>query len=187
MPNPRLASRYAKSLLDLSVEQNNVEDTLADIKYLQAIVKQSREFENMLRSPVINADKKQAIIDAVIKENIHPLTIGFIKLLVSKGREEHLPEIAGSFISMYKEMKNIKPVRLTTAVPASDELRSAILSKVEQAMQGAEIELKEEVNPDLIGGFVLQVDDKLFDASIRRDLNDVRAQFSKNIYVMDLR
>jgi F-type H+-transporting ATPase subunit delta len=187
MPNPRLASRYAKSLLDLSVEQNTVEPTLQDINLLDSICRQSPDFVNVLRSPIIKADKKQHIIDAVMGSKLHPLTQSFIKLLVSKGRESNLPEIAAAFISQYKVMKNIKTAKLTTAVPVSDSIKQAIRGKVLDAMPGMHIELKEEVNPELIGGFVLQVEDKLVDASVRRDLNDVKAQFLKNIYVSQLR
>jgi len=186
MPNPRLASRYAKSLLGLAVEQNSVEDTLQDVTMLESICRQSREFLNMLRSPVIKADKKQQIIDAVVGGKIHKLTEAFIKLLVNKGREENLPEIAGSFISQYKEMKNIKTAKLTTATPVNGNIKEAIRQKVLAGMPGVEIELHEEVNPELIGGFVLQVDDKLIDASIRRDLQDVKAQFLTNIYTSQL-
>lgn len=186
MPNPRLASRYAKSLLDLAVEQNNVEDTLGDMQYLKSLCKQSRDFTNVLRSPVINADKKQSILGAVLGNNLKQLSAAFIKLLVNKGREEHLPEIADSFIAQYKEKKNIKSVKLTSAAPMNDNLKQAILAKVQQSMPDAQIEMEEKVNEDLIGGFVLQVDDKLFDASVRRDLNDVKAQFSKNIYIANI-
>ncbi len=185
MQNPRLASRYAKSLLDLAVEQNQVEVTLKDIQLLSAICHQSRDFANMLRSPIIKADKKHAIINAIIGDKLQaPLTKAFINLLVNKGREANLPEIADAFIGQYKELNNIKTVKLTTAIPANDSVRQAIRSKVVALLSAdATIELKEEVNPELIGGFVLQMDDKLFDASIRRDLNDVKAQFLKNMYV----
>lgn len=92
MPNPRLASRYAKALLDLAVEQNAVDSTLQDIRLLDAVSKQSREFTNMLRSPIINAAKKQEIVAAVLSGKMSALTDGFIKLLVSKGRESNLPD-----------------------------------------------------------------------------------------------
>ena len=187
MPNPRLAFRYAKSLLDLAVEQNTVEGTLQDVNLLDGICRQSPDFVNVLRSPIIKADKKQQIIDAVMGGKLHPLTQAFIKLLVSKGRESNLPEIASAFISQYKTMKNIKTATLTTAVPVSDSLKEAIRGKVLNAMPGMQIELKEQVDAELIGGFVLQVEDRLVDASIRRDLNDVKAQFLKNIYVSQLR
>lgn len=187
MPNPRLAARYAKSLIDLAVEKNSLEDTLADIKYLDSICRNSPEFVNVLRSPVIHADKKLAIINAVVGDSLKPIAQTFIKLLVSKGREESLPEIVHAFVEQYKEMKNIRAVKLITAAPAGDALKQAIMAKVKAALPGATIELHEVVNEDLIGGFVLEMEDKLFDASIRRDLNDVKAQFRKNIYVMDLR
>lgn len=187
MPNPRLAARYAKSLLDLAIEKNSVEDTLADIKYLDSLCRNSVEFTNVLRSPIINASKKQDIITAVVGDSLKPLAQAFVRLLVNKGREANMPEIATAFVQQYKEMKNIKEVKLTTATPVGDALKASILTQVKNAVPGAEIELSEVVNPDIIGGFLLQMDDKLFDASIRRDLHDVKAQFIKNIYVPELR
>lgn len=186
MQNPRLASRYAKSLLDLAVEQNQLDAVLKDVQLLDAISNQSRDFVNVLRSPVIKADKKQAIIDAVVGAKLGNLTKSFITLLVNKSRERNLPEIAAAFISQYKEMKNIKTVMLTTATPVNDVVKSAIMKKVEAMLPGSQIDLKTSVNADLIGGFVLEMGDNLYDASVRRDLNDVRAQFLNNIYVSKL-
>jgi F-type H+-transporting ATPase subunit delta len=184
MQNPRLASRYAKSLLDLAIEQNSVSATMQDIDLLNSICVQSRDFTNMLRSPVIPADKKHAIINAVIGDKLSDLSKAFITLLVNKGREANLPEIAKAFIEQYKELHNIKTVTLTTATPVSEAVKEAIRKKVVASMPShMKIELQEKVNADLIGGFVLQMDDKLFDASIRRDLNDVKAQFLKNLYI----
>lgn len=183
MQNPRLASRYAKSLLDLAVEQNNVEDTLKDIQLLVSLCEQSKDFTNVLRSPVIKSDKKQSIIDAVVGNNLHQLSQAFIKLLVNKGREANLPEIARSFVEQYKQLKNIKTVKITTAVPADDKVKDAVRNKIQAAHPDALIELEESVNPDILGGLMVQMDDIMFDFSIRRDLNDVRSQFMKNIYV----
>ncbi len=187
MQNPRLASRYAKSLLDLAVEQNLLDTTLADMQLIDLVCSQSRDFGNVLRSPIINPDKKQAIIDAVIGNKLSALSKSFVNLLINKGREANLAEIAKAFISQYKELKNIRTIKLTTAVPVTDHLREAIRSKAVASLKNDQIELQEDVNPDLIGGFVLEVDDKLFDASIRRDLNDVKEQFRKNIYVSEIR
>ncbi|MBS1589067.1 MAG: ATP synthase F1 subunit delta [Bacteroidetes bacterium] len=187
MQNPRLAARYAKSLLDFAVEQNNLEATLADVTLLDKISTHSRDFASMLRSPIIKSDKKQAILDAVLGNRLSPITKAFFTLLVNKGREANLPEIAKSFIAQYKEVKNIKTLRLTTAVPASDALKKKIMDRALVSLNESQVELIEQVNPDIIGGFVLEVDDKLFDASIRKDLKDVRAQFTQNIYVSQIR
>lgn len=187
MPNPRLAARYAKSLLDLAVEKNSLDDTLADINYLDSLCRNSTEFTNMLRSPIINASKKHDIITAVVGDSLKPLAQGFIKLLVSKGREANLPEIAQAFIQQYKQMKNIKQVKLTTATAITDDFKQSIMAQINNTVGDATVELTESIDESLIGGFVLQMEDKLFDASIRRDLNDVKAQFKKNIYVPNLR
>jgi F-type H+-transporting ATPase subunit delta len=187
MQNPRLAARYAKSLLDLAKDQNQLEATLKDIQLLNAICQQSTEFGNMLKSPIINADKKGKIITAVLNNRLSPLVKSFVDLLVRKGRESVLPQVARAFISQYQELKNIKTVKITTAAPVSDKVKEIIRNRVIASLPNNAIELKEAVDPDLIGGFVLEMDDKLFDASIRRDLNDVKAQFLKNLYVSELR
>ena len=86
MPNPRLAARYAKSLLDLSLEKDQLEQVYADMQWLQAVCKASRDFVNMLRSPVISSDNKIKITEAVTNGNIGVLTTAFNKLLISKHR-----------------------------------------------------------------------------------------------------
>lgn len=183
MPNPRLAARYAKSLVDLSTERNQLEVVYADMKYLQAVCKASSEFVAILVSPIIKADKKEAIISAVTSSNVSKLTTAFIKLLITKGRESDLYEIAKAFIGQYNSIKDIHTVTLTTAVEISDVLKQSIQSKVNSAQGSGTVELETKVNDKLIGGFVLEFDNKLVDASILRDLNDVRKQFLKNHYV----
>ncbi len=187
MQNPRLAARYAKSLLDLAVERNGLDTTLKDVQLLDDICRRSPDFANMLRSPVIKAGKKLQIIDAVLGAGISTLTKGFISLLVNKGREASLPEIASAFISQYKELKKIKTVRLTTAAAVSDPVKETILTRVASGLPEYTVDLSADVNPDLIGGFVLEMEDKLFDASVRKELNDIRAQFLDNAYVSELR
>ena len=187
MLNPRLASRYAKSLIDLAVEQNSLETTLQDVRLLDDTIRSSSEFATVLRSPVIKADKKNAIIEAIFGTRLSPLTRAFVKLLTSKGREDTLAEMATSFISQYRVMNHISQVRLITAAPIDEQVKESIRVKVAAAMPGQRVEMSTDVQPDLIGGFVLEMGDKLVDASIRRDLNDIKKQFLKNLYVPDIR
>lgn len=187
MQNPRLAARYAKSLLDLTREQNSMDAALKDMQLLDAICRQNPDFVLMLRSPVIHADKKLAIIQAVIGDRLTPLTFSFVALLVRKGRESNLPEIATAFIRQYKDAHHIRSVQLTTAAPLRADVRDHILKQVVASLQNDRVELEEKVDPDLIGGFVLEMDDKLFDASILHDLNTVKMQFKQNIYVRNIR
>src|SRR5438105_3956804 len=126
MQNPRLATRYAKSLLDLAVERNSVDAVLKDMQVLDEICRISHEFTVMLRSPVISGDKKLHVIAEVLKgRSMNELTDGFIKLLVAKGRELNLAEIAQAYITQYNKLKNIRIVKLTTAIPVADSLKQS--------------------------------------------------------------
>jgi F-type H+-transporting ATPase subunit delta len=187
MPNPRLASRYAKSLIDLAIERNQLEQIFADMQWLQKVIKASRDFSNLLKSPVIKPDKKQQVVEAIIKGNVREVTALFVRLLISKGRESSLPEIITSFIKQYKEYKNIYTVKLTTAAPLNDNLKSAIINQIRKTSEMQNIELESTVNEDLIGGFVLQAGDKLIDASIAYDLKQIARQFENNDFIYKIR
>jgi F-type H+-transporting ATPase subunit delta len=186
MLNPRLASRYAKSLIDLAIEQNSLEETLKDMQLLDAICKQSREFISMMRSPVIKADKKLAITEAVLKGRISELTSAFIRLLISKGREQNLDEIAQAFIVQYRHNKKIRMVKLTTAAKVDQSVVDLLRSKLEQSYPGSAIEMETTIDPSLLGGFILDVGDQQLNASIARDLHDIKKQFTRNLYVSQL-
>ncbi|HUS02772.1 MAG TPA: ATP synthase F1 subunit delta [Chitinophagaceae bacterium] len=187
MQNPRLAIRYAKSLLDLAKEQNKLEVVYEDMKLLDNLCKTNREFANVLKSPIIKEDKKNRIIESVTEGRINLLTASFIKLLGSKSREANLPEIISAFIEQYNVAKGIHRVKLTTAIEVSDEIKNDFISKI-KASEGVEhIELETLVDEDLVGGFVLEMEGYLADASIRRDLNDVQKQFMNNDYIQKLR
>jgi F-type H+-transporting ATPase subunit delta len=187
MNNPRLAGRYAKSLLDLAIEQNQLDAVYADMKLLKAICKSNPDFVAVLKSPVIKADKKDKIIEAIVVGKVCNLTSQFIKLLIRKARENNLPEIADTFIDQYNELKDIHKVRLTTAVPMSNEMQQVIVSKIRANTAIQNIELETVVEDGLVGGFTLEIGGTLVDASILRDLNDVKKQFKSNEYIQRLR
>ncbi|MEO7531769.1 MAG: ATP synthase F1 subunit delta [Sediminibacterium sp.] len=187
MPNPRLADRYAKSLIDLATEKGQLEAVYADMKYLQAVCKASKEFVSLLKSPVINNDQKNKIVTEITKGKVSELTAAFNTLLVKKNRESDLPEIAFAFVDQYNAIKGIHRVKLTTAVPVSDELKKSIETKVKEEQGLGTIELETAVDEKLIGGFVLEYNNNLVDASILRDLKDIKKQFNQNLFVHQLR
>ncbi len=187
MLNPRLASRYAKSIIGLSIERGELELVYNDMKYLQAVCKANKDFVAVLKSPVISPDKKQAVIQAVTDGNISELTASFNRLLIKKGRESNLPEIAQAFIDQYKTYEQIFTVKLTTATPVSEEIKREIVDKVKSQSHMKTIELTTEVNEELIGGFVLQIGNTLVDASIAYDLNTIKKQFLSNDFIYKIR
>ena len=187
MNNPRLATRYAKSLIGLATELNQLDAISADMKWLHQICKSNPDFVAVLRSPIIKADKKEKIIESITNGRVNSSTAAFIQLLVKKGREINLPEIADAYISQFNALKNIHQVKIVTATPITTEIRDAIVAKVTASAPTKKFELEMAVNEDLIGGFVLETDGKLIDASILRDLNDIKKQFLNNDYIHKIR
>ena len=187
MQNPRLANRYAKSLLSLAVEKNQLDTVYNDMEFLKAVAKLNREFVVVLKSPVIAPEKKETIISAVTKGKISDLTFLFIRLLIRKGREMNLPDITTAFIEQFKEHRQIYSVKLTTATPVSEELKQSIVSQIKSQTALKNIELTTEVDDKLIGGFILQIGDKEVDASIAYDLNIIRKQFLNNDFIYRIR
>lgn len=187
MPNPRLASRYAKSLIDLALETGQLDQVFQDLQLISQVSSESRSFVSFIRNPIINQDKKAKIFAALFSGKVSPLTDEFCKLLIRKGRESNLPEIANAGVAQYRIIKHIRQVKITTAVPIDESLKQAIVAKVKTEIPGEDIELVTAVNEAIIGGFVLESDNNLFDASIQRDLHDVKKQFIGNIYVPNIR
>ena len=187
MNNPRLAGRYAKSLLGLAIEQNKLEAVHADILLLKAIAKSNPDFVNLLKSPVVGADKKEQIVKAVLAGKVSELTSAFLHLIIRKTRESNLVEIVKAFIDQYNELKQIHTVKLSTATPISQELKDAIVTKLKADAGVQNIELEAVVQEELIGGFKIEMGGTLVDATVLRDLEDVKKQFAENIYIHNIR
>ncbi len=187
MPNPRLATRYAKSLIDLAIERGELEKVFADMQWLNRVCKSNRDFVNLLKSPVIKGDTKKKIMEAITGGRISEMTAAFNRLLVTKGRESNLPEITAAFITAYKLKRNIQTIKLTTAAPVTDAVKEAIIAQVKKSAGFQNVELEEKVDANIIGGFVLQVDDKLIDASVAYDLKAIARQFENNDFIYNIR
>jgi F-type H+-transporting ATPase subunit delta len=185
MTNPRLATRYAKSLLDLAKEQNQTEETYNDMVTLQTICKGNKDFVQLLKSPVVKPTTKKKIVAAIIADKVGTLTNAFATLLITKGREANLPEVVETFIKQYKLYKGIVSVKLTTASEIGDNVKQNIVAKMNK--DGATIDLETIVNEKIIGGFVLQTGDNLVDASIAYDLKAIQKQFMNNDFIYKIK
>ena len=186
MADSRIAARYAKSLLDLARERGQVEEVTESMRALKVAV-ENRDFRVLLASPVITTDKKQAVIRA-ITAGYDEITSKFLAIVTSKRREEAIPAIVEEYLRQYRELKHISVVRLTSAAPLSDASVEAIKAKlIAGGLTETTIQLQREVDPSLIGGFILQVGDKLYDASARAKLATLRKEFTGNPYERTLR
>ena len=187
MNNPRLAQRYAKSLIEIAGEHQQLDVVRDDVLFLQSIIKKSREFVLMLNSPIINPDKKYKVINAITSGRISKISETFIRLLCNKNREANLPGIVTSFIEQYNTIKGLHNATLTTATPISQALIETFISKIKASTSYDNVRLETIVDDTIIGGFILEMEGKLIDSSILRNLNDVKKQFANNDYMHKLR
>ena len=181
MGSLRVASRYAKALLGLASERGELKAVESDINTLSSLVDSSKEFELLLVSPVVKPDQKKAVLNALLKDKLSEVTFMFIILLVSKGREGAIASIVEEAKSQLRAMNNIQAATVKTASPLDDDSRAKILAQVAKLHNG-EVELKEIVDPEILGGFVLRLDDKEVDASIKRQLNKLGRKLTEHDY-----
>ena len=181
----RIATRYAKSLLDLAVEQNVLEVVKSDIETFVKMV-ENRDLYLLLKSPIINATKKESVFEVLFGARFNKLTNAFFNIVLRKGRETYLPEIGREFVTQYKKLIGLTTVTLTTATPVDagnlSDIKTSLLASEETAK---DVEIITKTNPDIIGGFVLQIGDKLYDNSIAYKLKQIRKSVDNKDYIKE--
>ncbi len=177
MKSSKSASRYSQALLDLAIEQGNLDTVAADMKFMAEVCAENHDLELMLESPIVKADKKIAVLNAVF-DQFDKVTKSFVELIVKNRREGLLPQIAASFDSQLKAYKGIIPVKLVSAKPLDAGVKKTILSNLEKSVKGT-LEVTEELNADLIGGFIVRMGDTQIDASVASQLGQLKTRLTK--------
>ena len=177
MKSSKSASRYAQALLDLAIEQNKVDAIAADMKYMATVCAENHDLETMLQSPIVKADKKIAVLNAIF-DQFDKATAMFVELIVKNGREAYLPQIASAFDAILKQHLGIVPVTLISAQKLDDQVKKEIVAKVQAATTGT-VELTEKIDADLIGGFIVRMGDNQIDASVASQINKLKQRLTR--------
>lgn len=185
MSEIRIASRYAKSLLTLSVERDSLEESKKDIDLFIKVCKENRDFVLLLRNPIVKNTKKSAIINEIFANKLSELTLAFFGIIARKGREKFLPQIAEAFITLYNEHKGIIEAEVTTTFALTAELRKEV-EKVVQEISGKTVSLTEVIDEDIIGGFIIKVGDRQIEDTISSKLNVLRREMTQNHYIKQI-
>jgi F-type H+-transporting ATPase subunit delta len=185
MSDLRVASRYAKSLIELAAERNVVGEVYEDMRLFTKVCAENREFELMLKNPVIKHDKKRKILHAIFGKKVNTMTLAMFDIITRKNRESILPSMAREFVIQYNSRMGIEVATVTTAVPLAEELKKELFEIILKIGGKKTVELKERVDPDLIGGFILKVGDKQIDDSIQSKLKMLGHKFSQNPFIRE--
>ena len=165
--------RYAKAFFTLAKEKNMLEQLKTDIQGIFDICNHSTDFIHLLESPVVTTTKKSELITKIFKGQINPLTLNFLLLIIGNKREIHIPGICRNFLDLTRKDQNIK----SAVMIAATEINAVTVEKIRNIISkelNATIELACQVEPEIIGGLILRIDDKQYDSSVNTQLRKIK-------------
>jgi F-type H+-transporting ATPase subunit delta len=177
MKSTKAASRYAKALLEIAIEKKMIDSILGDMNFLMQTNHETPDFGSFIASPIIDANKKIQIFESVF-DQFEDISMSFIKLITKNRRESLLPEIAGSFEMLVKEHRGIVPIKLISAIKLNETTKETILAKIESSVKG-QLEVTEEIDESLIGGFMVRMGDVQIDASVSSQFNNLKQRLTR--------
>ncbi len=181
MSDKNVAYRYAKPIVDLANEKGILDQVYADMQLLKETCEQNSLFMAVLRNPVIRGFKKYAILKSIFADKINALTMQLFELMARKDRENLLYELSGVFIDIYNIQKGIQKVTIISAAPLENDQKADLQAKLAQQLKKI-IQITEEVDDSLLGGFIVQVGDtQIIDNSVRSQLKRLKLQFTEAV------
>ncbi|MFH2096598.1 MAG: ATP synthase F1 subunit delta [Bacteroidota bacterium] len=172
----KISVRYAKAVFLLAKEKNILDAVKDDMLLILKVCNDIPDFTLMLYSPVIQTTQKLNALNDIFKGSIHDQTSGFLALIVRNKREQFVADIIRVFMDFYRHEMGIKAVSLTTAIELAPALREKIIAIIRNAYN-SKVELTEKVRPEIIGGFILTIDDKQMDTSVSSQLKELERQY----------
>lgn len=174
MNESQISVRYAKALFQSAAEQRLLDEVYKDMDVLTATCK-LEEFQYMLVVPTLQPSQKISMCDKIFEKRLSKITISMINLVIKNKRETYLPGIARYFRVLYRKEKGVRSATLVTA-QAIDEAAMNSIRKLIKKSYDSEVELTASVNEDVIGGFVLTIEDMRYDASVASNLRNLKKQ-----------
>lgn len=178
MAGARAALRYAKAVLSLASDKNIAEAVNNDMKLIAKTIAGNKDLNNMLQSPVVKSSNKKVALLKVFKDS-NAMTTTMIDTLITNRRLALLNDVAASYNRLYDELKGVQIAQVTTAIPLTDDLKVKVLAKAKE-LTGKDVEVENIVDENILGGFILRVGDKQYNASIANKLNKLKREFTLN-------
>lgn len=178
MLTSKVAKRYAQGLLDFTQESGNTEAVFGEMKDIVKIVSESKDLNQFLHTPFIDARKKDAIALEIFK-NFSPVSQNLVRLVIRHGREAQLNNIAQEFINKVEDIRGTQRISLVTATALSPETVRQIITD-SKLVNVDNYDLTTAVKPEILGGYILRVGDQQIDASVKTKLNNIKKEFQLN-------
>ncbi len=177
----KISVRYAKAIFLLAQEKNILDDVYQDFRFISKCLSEVEDFTDKISSPVVSSDEKYKLFDTVFKTSVNEITLRFLHLLVSKGREQYLSSISRNVEVFYRKEKNLKLVIVKTQAPVNDSTKDKIIEIISQKYN-SQVEMINEIDSEMIGGLVIRIDNQQLDLSVLTQLRDIKKQLSNKAF-----
>lgn len=173
-----IAKRYGKALLAYATECSAEEDVYQQMFILCRTLMQVKELQRVLLNPMLGRDEKIDLLHKAVGGTLHPVSQRFVVMVFQQRRERYLLFILASFISLYRKEKNIYVGKLTTAIPLDKATEEHMRTMIRQTVKGS-VEFDLHIDEEILGGFILQLDNQRMDASVKGQLRQMRAELMR--------
>jgi len=171
-----ISTRYAKALMMVGAENQCLDAMKVDLELIGTIIHDNQMFRQLLNSPVIKPEKKRKVMNELLEKQVNSsLTLNFISLIIHNRREFLLADIVRDFIDLYEKSKGIKRALVVSAGEIDENAKQQLQRQLNSLFK-ADVQLTADINPDLIGGFMLRVGDNQYDASLSSGLKRIKKQ-----------
>ena len=169
----KVAEPYAEAFLDLAKSTNSLKETTNDINIVSQFLANSSDLKKFLGNPLVTKDAKKNVVKDILGEQISESTLKFILLLVNRGRIEVLEQVAQKFLELSYKQESIEIAKITSSIQLSASQQKEIAEKLKTITGAKQIKLALKVDPELIGGFTIEIGSKMIDTSIRGQLKQI--------------
>ena len=177
MNESKITTRYAKAIFDLAQENNLLDKIKQDFDLIAQVI-EIQDFQQLIKSPIIPVSQKQAAFKEVFADKVHQYTLDFLLLVVENKREPYLKMMILDFYELYKKALGITEVHLTTAIELDQKQKQEFIDILAKTLN-SKIDLHSETDPQIIGGFILRVENRLLDLSIASQLKQIKKELTK--------
>ncbi len=174
----KIGVRYAKALFLEAIEENNLQQVYVDFQLIQQLISENPSFTSFLQTPILKPTEKIDFFNAVFQNHTSNLSLRFLNLLTMHRRENRLTDIIRNFNELYMKHNHILTATLITPITANEAMLKQFTELLQSTLQ-KNILIQNKINPDIDGGFILQLENKEYDASIKTQLNNIREKLIK--------
>ncbi|MFM9827088.1 ATP synthase F1 subunit delta [Flavobacterium sp.] len=177
MSSTRAAIRYAKAILEIADSKKVASEVSDDMTLIASTIKSNSELSSFIQNPLVKTEDKKDVISEVFV-SVNPVTQSLFRLLLENKRFEILDGIAVEYNKLFDVMNGVEVAKVTTAIPMDGALEAKVSAKIASFSSSKKITIENTVDPSIIGGFILRIGDKQYNASIADRLQVLKRELS---------